>query len=93
MDNAQDDYIEALILHRMWYSHKFCKTATKVTTRLKAINYKKDKLDMLKGNIQIRVIAFGWEEFENQWFKDGRQKSIPELERCLKDIIKKTRGR
>ena len=48
---------------------------------------------MLKDNIQIRVIAFGWEEFETQWFKGGRQKSIPELERCLKDIIKKTRGR
>ena len=48
---------------------------------------------MLKDNIQIRVIAFGWEEFETQWFKDGRQKSIPELERFLKDIIKKTRGR
>ena len=61
--------------------------------RLKALTYNKDKLDMLKDNIQIRVIAFGWEEFETQWFKDGRQKSIPELERFLKDIIKKTRGR
>ena len=29
---------------------------------LKAITYKKDKLDMLKVNIQIRVIAFAWEE-------------------------------
>ena len=64
MDNAQDDYIEALILHRMWYSHKCCKTATKFTTRLKALTFKKDKIDMLKDNLQIRVIAFGWEEFK-----------------------------
>ena len=76
----------------MWYYHICCNTATKVTTRLKALTYKKDKLYMLKDNIQIRVIAFGWEEFETQWFKDGRQKSIPELERYLKYIIKKTRG-
>ena len=66
MDNAQDDYIEALILHRMWYSHKFCKTATKVTTRLKALTYKKDNIDMLKNSIQIRVIVSGWEEFKTQ---------------------------
>ena len=93
MDDAQENYIEALILHRMWYSHKFCNTSTEVTKRLKALIFNKDKLDMLKYNIQIRVIAFGWGEFKTQWSKDGRHKSIPELERCLKDIIKKTRGR
>ena len=60
---------------------------------MKALTYKKDKLDMLKYNIQICVIIFGWEEFKTQWSKDGHQKSIPELERRLKDIIKKTRGR
>ena len=63
-ENAQDDYIEALILHRMWYSHKYCKTETEVTTYLKALTYKKDKLDMLKDNIQISGIEFGWEEFK-----------------------------
>ena len=56
MDNAQDDYIEALILHRMWYAHKFCKTETDATTHLKALTYKKDKIDMLNDNIQTRVI-------------------------------------
>ena len=93
MEDTQENYIEALILHIMWYSHKCCKTATEVTKCLKALTFKKDKLDMLKDNIQIRVLAFGWEEFKTQWSKDGRQKSIPELERRLKDIIKKTRGR
>ena len=48
---------------------------------------------MLKDNIQIRFIAFGWEEFKTQWFKDGRQKSIPDLERHLKEIIEKTKGK
>ena len=48
---------------------------------------------MMKDNIKIRFIAFGWEELKNQWSKDGRQKSIPELERHLKEIIEDTRGR
>ena len=48
------------MLHRMWYSHKFRKIATDDTTRLKALTYKKDKLDMLKDNIKTNVIVFGW---------------------------------
>ena len=62
MENAQYDYIEVLILHRICYYHKCCNIATDVTMSLKAITFKKDKLDMLKVNIQIRVIAFAWEE-------------------------------
>ena len=77
----------------MWYYHEFCKTTTEVTKRLKALAFKKDKLDMLKDNIQIRVIAFGWKEFKTQWLKDGRQKSIPELKRRLKEMIEKTKGK
>ena len=61
MEDAQENYIEALLLHRMWYFHKCCKTATEVTKHLKALTFKKDKLDMLKDYIQIRVIAFGLE--------------------------------
>ena len=52
-----------------------------------------DKLDKIKDDIQIRVIAFGWVEFKTQWSKYRRQKSIPELERRLKEITEKTRGR
>ena len=51
LENAQDDYIEALILHKIWYYHKCCKTTTDATKRLKALTYKKDKLDMMKDNI------------------------------------------
>ena len=61
LENTQDNYIKALILYRMCYSHKCCKTATEVTMRLKSLTYKEDKLVMLKDNIQIRVITFGWE--------------------------------
>ena len=57
------------------------------------ITYNKDKLDMMKDNIQIRAIAFCWEEFKTQWSKDGRQKSIPELEIRLKEIIEKYKGK
>ena len=76
LENSQDDYTEALILHRMWYYHKCYNTATEVTTRLKDLTYKKDNLDTLKDNIKICVIAFGWEEFKTQWLKDGCQKPI-----------------
>ena len=34
-----------------------------------------------------------WEEFKTQWSKDGCQKSIPELERRLKENIEKTKGK
>ena len=59
LEDSQENYIEDLILHRMWYIHKCCKIATKVTKRLKVLTFKQDDLDMLKDNIQIRVIAFG----------------------------------
>ena len=74
LGGAQENYIGALILHRMWYSHECCKTATKVAKRLKDLTFNKDKLDTLKDNTQISVIAFGWEEFKTQWSKDGSQK-------------------
>ena len=93
LEDEQENYIEALIIHRMWYSHKCCKTATEVTKSFKALTFKKENLDMLKDNIKIPVIAFGWEKFKTKWSKDGRQKSIPELERRLKDIIEKTKGK
>ena len=93
MENAQDEYIEALILYRIWYSHKGCKTETKIPTRLKALTYKMDKIDMLKDNIQIRVIAFGWEEFKTLWSKDGGQKIIPELQKTLERDYQKEKGK
>ena len=34
LEDKQENYIEAIILHRMWYSHKCCKTAAKVTNAL-----------------------------------------------------------
>ena len=48
---------------------------------------------MLKYNIEIRGISFGWEEFKTQCLKYGRQKSIPDLEKRLKDIIENKRVR
>ena len=51
LEDALENYIEDLILHRMWYSHKFCRTSTKVKKCLKTLTSKKDKRDMLKDNI------------------------------------------
>ena len=38
---------------------------------------------MLKDNIRIRVIGFGWTKFKCQWLKNGKQKSAKELEQYL----------
>ena len=54
---------------------------------------RRTKFDTMKYNTKSSVIEFWWEEFKTQWSKDGCQKSIPELERRLKEIIKKTRGK
>ena len=43
---------------------------------------------MLKDNIEIRVIGFGWQQFKTTWSKDGKQKSIQQLEERLKEIIR-----
>ena len=48
---------------------------------------------MLKDNIKICVIAFGWEKFKTQWSRYRRHKSIQELERRLKEMIEKTKSK
>ena len=67
LENTQDNYIKALILYRMCYSHKCCKTATEVTMRLKSLTYNNDRFVMMKGDIQIYIYFFEWEEFKTQW--------------------------
>lgn len=72
----------------MWDSDAACKTIQDVNNRLKTLQYKKDMLEMLKDNIRIRVIGFGWTQFKCQWSKNGIQKLIQELQQHLKTIIR-----
>ena len=88
LENASDDYIEALIYHSMWDSEACMKTVNDVTSGLQGLKYKKDKLQALKDNIQIRYRGFGWEEWKTPWSYAGVQFSIPQLTKVLKDLIK-----
>ena len=86
--NASDDYIQSLIYHSMWNSEACMKTLNDVNSCLKNLNLKKDKLQALKDNIQIRYKGFGWEEWQTKWSGGGVSLSIPELTKVLKNHMK-----
>ena len=89
LENASDEYIEALIYYSMWDSEACWKTNSDIVNGLKNLKHKKDKLQALKDNIQIRYKGFGWDEWKTHWSHGGISLSIPELTRRLKDLIKK----
>ena len=64
--HAEDEFIEALIYHRMWSSGACWKTTGAITERLKKLKYKKDKLGALRDDIQIRYLGLGWDECKTQ---------------------------
>ena len=88
LEDASDDFIEALIYHLMWDSETCMKTVSNVTSGLKNLKWKKDKLQALKDNIQIRYRGFGWDDWQTYWSHGGVQLSIPELTKVLKDLMK-----
>ena len=55
-----DKYIESLIYHSMYKSDACWKTVGEVTADMKKLKFKKDKMQSLKDNIQIRYKGFGW---------------------------------
>ena len=88
LENAEDDYIDALIYLRMWSTDACWKTVSDVTEGLKRLKYKKDKIAALKDNIRIRWLGFGWEWCETKWSNNRVQLSIAQLASRLKEIIK-----
>ena len=64
MKDVSNEYIEALMFCQLWDSGAACKTIPDVTRRLKFLRYKKEKLQMLKDNIQIRVLGMGWSQLK-----------------------------
>ena len=86
--HAEDEFIGAIIYHRMWSSDACWKTIGAVIEGLKNINYKKDKLGALKDNVQNRYLGLVWEKFKTQWSKLGLTLSIVDLTNNLKDLMR-----
>lgn len=57
-----------------------------------ALQYKKDKEEGLKDNILMRFKGMGWVDAQTTWSKDGKKKTIPQLQQRLLEIIAITRG-
>ena len=89
LQKATETYIDAMYYHRMYRSDRCWKTIREVSNGIKSLQTKKDKYEMLKENISIRVKGFGWEQFRQAWSKDGKPHTIEFLADRLKDIIKK----
>ena len=86
-ENASDEYIECLIYRAMYDSAACWKTISEVTNGLKKLKYKKDKLQALKDNIQMRFKGFGWDDWKTAWSHMGVQYTIQELAKILKGLI------
>ncbi len=50
--------------------------------------YQKDKLRALKDNILIRYKGLGFAKCKTTWSENGRSKTVPELAKRLKEIIR-----
>ena len=85
--DAEDEFIECMIYHRMWDSEACWKTVAEVTAGLRDINTKGEKVAALKDNIRIRWKGLGWIECETRWTVDGQKLIIPDLENRLKELI------
>ena len=53
------------------------------------MEYKTDKYATLRDNFLIRFLGFGWEDWNVTMSKDGKKKTIPELQKTLIDLIEK----
>ena len=88
LEDAEDEFIEFIIYHRMWDLEACWKTVTDFTTGLRRIKTKSVKIASLKDNIRIRWKSLGFEECETRWNVLGHELTIPELANCLKEMIR-----
>ena len=94
LENATEEYIEAMYLISMYDSDACLKDDPKnVRKLLKKLKSKKAKLDALKTNILIRVKGFGWEWCHHAWSKNGRVYTINELAKHVEMIIREEKNR
>ena len=85
-----DAYITSLIFYAMWGTAACWTTVSQITKGLKGLKFKKDKQQALKDNIQMwwKGFGFGIEKSKTTWAEGERQKSIAELTKILRDILK-----
>ena len=55
---------------------------------LKKMKYQKDKLQALKDNILVCYKGLGFAKCKTTWSENSRLKTVPELAKRLKEIIK-----
>ena len=88
-----DLMIDRLIYRRMWDSERAWKTVAEVKKGLKAIQFKKDKMEALQDNIQIHYLGMGREEAQTYWSKGGTSLSLAQLTARLIEILKMYKGK
>ena len=86
--DAAEDFINSLIYYNMSHSPACWKTNAEMNNNLNKMKFKKDQLQALKDNINIRVIGYNWKQFEITWSINGRMKSVDELKDHLKNILR-----
>jgi hypothetical protein len=89
---GQDEYIECLQYHQMWQTEQCWRMEAEVRAGVKALKFKTYKETALKNNILMRWKGQGWPDCHVAWSKDGKKKSIADLQRALIRIIKDTKG-
>ena len=88
LEDAEDEFIESLIYHNVWFLEACWKTVATITAGLKRIKTKGGKIASLKDRIRIRWKGLGWEECKIRWIVDGHELTIAELANRLKKIIR-----
>ena len=73
LEDAEEEFIECIIYHRMWDSEACWKTVTNVTTGLRRIKTKSGKIASLNDNIRICWKGLGWKECETRWTIHGHE--------------------
>ena len=64
------------------------KTVADVRKGVKYLKYNKDKMAVLRDNIQIRYLGMGRADAKKNWSDNRKQKTIPQLTDRLIEIIK-----
>jgi hypothetical protein len=92
--DAEEEYIDRMLYRQMYDSDACWKTARDVDSGIKKLKYQKDKKSSLKDNIMIRIKGLGWGDdldYKAQWSSGGVTKSVLDLAKELKDIIKRAK--
>lgn len=60
LNKAPEEFIDVTLFHQIWNSETCWTAVSEVTKTLQKFKTKKEKLEALKENINIRVKGYGW---------------------------------